>query len=426
MELESEDDCEFKCCYCIACGEVRKSSVAGDPSVADPSFQTSKDIEGCPESFGHLSIATEVPKCSELLAYECFSSYLRQVAEQFLIRDQQKPDGEKFKTVTAIEVWERIESQHKFTYEFRQLISRELIADSEIQDDRSNIKRSKDGLRRALHLLSDSCSHRHNEPEPRSASLLPEHYRAMPADFDAIGLGEQFAANSPLDPSVAARLNAALGAAAISPGTGLRDAAALLWQHVPGAGPRIARLLRAALDPAAPAGPGRWEALLAQAASAASCQEVSPGVYLGSYRSATDAAAMAALGVTRAVNCTAYRFAYPPAVAESARCAVDQDCYSCRQLRPALRALRRWLADGRRAIVHCVEGRFRSATLAAAWLMLREGLPPDDAAAAVRARRPWARPKRFVLRALHAAAAAAVAAGGGSSSLEDALLGPPK
>jgi hypothetical protein len=177
------------------------------------------------------------------------------------------------------------------------------------------------------------------------------------------------------------------------------------------------------MEPASPAGPARWGALLAEAASSAGCQLISPGVYLGSYRSATDAAAVAALGVTCAVNCTAYRFAYPPPVADAARCAVDQDCYSCRQLRPALRALRRWLAGGRRAVVHCVEGRFRSATLAAAWLMLREGLPPDAAADAVRARRPWARPKRFALRALALHAAAAAAAGGGS--LEDAVLGPP-
>ena len=95
---------------------MRKFSVVVDPSVANPSTQTSKDIEGCPENFSQLSGATEVPKSSELLAYECFSSNLRQIAEPFVILDHQKPDSRKFKTDTAIEVWKRIESQHKFTY----------------------------------------------------------------------------------------------------------------------------------------------------------------------------------------------------------------------------------------------------------------------------------------------------------------------
>ncbi len=84
-------------------------------------------------------------------------------------------------------------------------------------------------MRRVLHILSDSCSHRHSSPEPRSASLLPEHYRAGPADFEVIGLGEQYYTNSLLDATASGRINAALGAAVVEPGTGLLDAATLLW-----------------------------------------------------------------------------------------------------------------------------------------------------------------------------------------------------
>ena len=322
---------------------------------------------------------------------------------------------------SALQMWERICDQHYFSDQLKFLLRNEMQKDSEIDDGRNGLKKIKDGIRRALHILSDSCCYRHNSPTIRSSLQLPIHYQAGKADFEEVGLGDAFESNSTLGNDAAERINTALGSTVLTAETNLQDAVSLIWARVPGAGARIARIVRAALDPGAP--DTRWARHLAECACAGGCQLISPGVYLGSYRSATDAGAVAALGATCAVNCTAYRFAYPPAVASAVRCAVDQDCYSCRQLRPALRALRRWLAEGRTAVVHCVEGRFRSATVAAAWLMLRAGLPADAAAAEVRARRPWARPKRFVLRALELHARAASAAAG--CSLEDAALGPP-
>ena len=101
------------------------------------------------------------------------------------------------------------------------------------------------------------------------------------------------------------------------------------------------------------------------------------------------------------MNCTGYDLPYPPCVNAVHRLAVDQRSYARGPLERAVAALRAWVAhEGRTVLVHCVEGRFRSATLAAAYLMAEAAMSPVEAAAVVRGARPWARPKGFVLRAL--------------------------
>jgi protein-tyrosine phosphatase len=51
-----------------------------------------------------------------------------------------------------------------------------------------------------------------------------------------------------------------------------------------------------------------------------------------------------------------------------------------------------WLADGERVYVHCRAGMQRSATVAAAIVMLRDGLAAPVALKRIRARKPSARP----------------------------------
>jgi protein-tyrosine phosphatase len=58
----------------------------------------------------------------------------------------------------------------------------------------------------------------------------------------------------------------------------------------------------------------------------------------------------------------------------------------------ATRTALRWLDEGERVYVHCRAGMQRSATVAAALVMLRDGLALPDALESIRARKPSANP----------------------------------
>jgi protein-tyrosine phosphatase len=58
----------------------------------------------------------------------------------------------------------------------------------------------------------------------------------------------------------------------------------------------------------------------------------------------------------------------------------------------ATRTALRWLDEGERVYVHCRAGMQRSATVAAALVMLRDGLALPDALERIRARKPSANP----------------------------------
>jgi protein-tyrosine phosphatase len=62
------------------------------------------------------------------------------------------------------------------------------------------------------------------------------------------------------------------------------------------------------------------------------------------------------------------------------------------QIELATRTALRWLDEGERVYVHCRAGMQRSATVAAALVMLRDGLALPDALERIRARKPSANP----------------------------------
>jgi hypothetical protein len=201
------------------------------------------------------------------------------------------------------------------------------------------------------------------------------------------------------------------------PALTVQGAARAVASLLPAAGPRVALYVSAALQAATTAGtstraaaapgpaahPFSLEALAAEAACAPHCQAVAEGVYLGSHMAATSPKALAACGITAVLNCTPYAFEYPPCVRASLSVHVDQASYARGAMAQAVGAVQAWLSSGQHhaVLIHCIEGRFRSATVAAAVLMQPPTcLGADAAVAAVRLARPWARPKRFALRAL--------------------------
>lgn len=288
------------------------------------------------------------------------------------------------------------------------------------------LKLSKNCLRRALHVIDSVL------PESPPTDLVPAtriatHYQPRGDDLVAVGLGAAWKGSEQLSPLAIEALTRMVPGLTFSRSDGsssqltVREAALAIAAVLPAAGPRVAAYVAAAtlLQSKSTGGgcgadsPATLVAtqetatalesrLAAEARSATTCQLVAPGLYLGSHVSATDAALLAGLGVSAAVNCTGYDLPYPPCVTAVHRLAVDQSSYARGPLERAVAALRGWIGEGRTVLVHCVEGRFRSATLVAAYLMAVAGtaLSAEEAAARVREARPWARPKGFVLRAL--------------------------
>jgi len=110
------------------------------------------------------------------------------------------------------------------------------------------------------------------------------------------------------------------------------------------------------------------------------------------------------LGVTRILNLVEDR-EYPPGartqVVRSLRAAgiveerfssQDYGALSASLLDEASELANSWLDEGDLVYIHCRAGWQRSATVAAAVLVRRFGMDPDDALAAINARKPTAKP----------------------------------
>ena len=133
--------------------------------------------------------------------------------------------------------------------------------------------------------------------------------------------------------------------------------------------------------------------------------EVADDVIIGAYpQDADDVAALQAAGVTRVLNLVqdleydeggrdACVLALADAGIEEHRIEiVDYGNLLPGHIELATRTAMAWLDDGERLYVHCRAGMQRSATVAAALVMLRDGLDLPDALESIRARKPSANP----------------------------------
>jgi len=133
--------------------------------------------------------------------------------------------------------------------------------------------------------------------------------------------------------------------------------------------------------------------------------EVADGLLIGAYpQDAADVAALKASGVTRVVNLVqdveyagGARAACEVALAEAGIEEERIQVIDFGNLLPghielATRAAIAWLDEGERVYLHCRAGMQRSATVAAAVVMLRDGVDQATALDHVRARKPSANP----------------------------------
>ena len=133
--------------------------------------------------------------------------------------------------------------------------------------------------------------------------------------------------------------------------------------------------------------------------------EVADDLLIGAYpQDADDVATLQAAGVTRVLNLV-QDVEYEPGGRDACVTAlagvgieehrveiVDYGNLPPGQIERATRIGLEWLAQGERVYVHCRAGMQRSATVAAAIVMLRDGLDAAAALERIRARKPSARP----------------------------------
>jgi protein-tyrosine phosphatase len=142
--------------------------------------------------------------------------------------------------------------------------------------------------------------------------------------------------------------------------------------------------------------------------------EVADGLVTGSYPTdAGDVAALKAEGITRVFNLCEdceYEEGAREAVGEALRAAgieeqrlelVDYGGLMPGAIELAATAVAAWLDDGERVYLHCRAGWQRSATVAAAALAVRDDIPPDEALAQIKRRKPSSEPLAHQLEDLH-------------------------
>jgi atypical dual specificity phosphatase len=133
--------------------------------------------------------------------------------------------------------------------------------------------------------------------------------------------------------------------------------------------------------------------------------EVADNLLIGAYpQDAGDVAALRAAGVTRVLNLVqdaeyedggrdaCMRALADAGIDEQRIEVIDYGNLLPGHLELATRTALAWLDDGERVYVHCRAGMQRSATVAAALVMLRDGLALPDALESIRARKPSAQP----------------------------------
>jgi protein-tyrosine phosphatase len=142
--------------------------------------------------------------------------------------------------------------------------------------------------------------------------------------------------------------------------------------------------------------------------------EVSDGLVTGSYPTdAEDVAALRAQGITCVFNLCEdreYEEGAREAVGEALRAAgiteqrlmlVDYGGLMPGAIERAATAVAAWLDEGERVYLHCRAGWQRSATVAAAALAVRDDIPPDEALALIKRRKPSSEPLAHQLEDLH-------------------------
>lgn len=166
-------------------------------------------------------------------------------------------------------------------------------------------------------------------------------------------------------------------------------------------------------------------------------QEVSPGLYIGSFGAARNRDALATAGITHVVcACAEAEPVFPDELRYlHLRVRDEMGVRLSEHFDAAIAFIDAALASGGAVLVHCVMGRSRSATIVAAYLMRTERLPMLAALARIRAVRPIVSPNpSFALQLLRleralgigvAAAAPAAACGARGAGGVDVADGAP-